>query len=301
LKAPRAAFVVACGALLACGERPRIAAPPPGASAPQDVTAGATAAATAPGPEPDGGVARVDEGPAPAEDSASAQRVRPARRKGQEKPKDDADAPPPAPEDRWMQCEQYDVDFRGKNLRTLRIGKPGNPEVLLLHGARFNCRTWLENGTLEFLAKNGLRAVAIDLPGYGKSKDVPPDPENFLFHALPFLDLKKPVVVFPSMSGTFAFPLAVAHPEQVAGLVPVAPVGIDEFAPKLKSLELRALLVWGENDTVVPISKADVLKDALANAEKLVIPRASHACYQDEPQMFQAALLKFVRSVQPKK
>ncbi|KAM8915884.1 putative protein-lysine deacylase ABHD14B isoform 1-T4 [Spinachia spinachia] len=37
--------------------------------------------------------------------------------------------------------------------------------VLLLHGIRFSSENWLNNGTMETLAKAGCRAVAIDLPG----------------------------------------------------------------------------------------------------------------------------------------
>ena len=39
------------------------------------------------------------------------------------------------------------------------------------------------------------------------------------------------MLVFPSMSGGFAFPLLTSSPERVAGVVPVAPVGIESFAP----------------------------------------------------------------------
>jgi abhydrolase domain-containing protein 14 len=200
-----------------------------------------------------------------------------------------------------MKLETFDAEFDGKRLRALRCGETGGREVLLLHGARFDSRTWLQLGTLDLLAKNGMRAVAIDLPGFGRSKDVVAKPEEFLHRALPLLELKKPVVVFPSMSGSFAFPFATSHPGEVAGLVPVAPVAIDDYAEKLKGLEVPALIVWGERDTVIPIAKADTLRELLPKSQKLVLPEASHPCYLDQPQQFHAALLRFLRSLDAKK
>jgi len=287
-----AVTAVGCGAMVSCDDAPKVELPRRAASADPEPAAAPPDPAASPGV-----VARVDEPRPDPADSAAAHGVRVVRRTGQTEPEEGADVQTPSPEDRWMKCEQFDIDYRGKRLRSLRIGKPGGREVLLLHGARFNSRTWLELGTLEFLAKNGCRAMAIDLPGFGKSEEVPARPEEFLFHVLPFLDLKRPVVVFPSMSGSFAFPFAIAHPELVAGLVPVAPVAIDDHAAKLEGLDLAALIVWGEKDTVVPIAKAETLRRLLPRSEKIVLAGASHPCYLDQPQQFHAALLRFLKSL----
>jgi abhydrolase domain-containing protein 14 len=213
-----------------------------------------------------------------------------------------AAAPAPQPStEKWMEVETWDVAYGGKKLRALRIGPPQGRAVLLLHGAKFSSRTWLELGTLEILAKNGFRAVAIDLPGFARSADVVAKPEEFLHVALPILDLKKPVVLFPSMSGSFAFPEAVDHPGEIAGLVPVAPVEIEKWAPKLKGSPLPTLLFWGEKDKVIPIAQAELLVAALPNLKKVVLAGADHPCYQDRPEEFHKALISFLRSLDAKK
>ncbi|OXB58163.1 hypothetical protein ASZ78_006935 [Callipepla squamata] len=115
-----------------------------------------------------------------------------------------------------------------------RFLAPGRPDVLLLHGQAFTSHTWQALGTLALLAAEGHRAVAIDLPGYG---DSPPAGSlstqqgraAFVRHVVQQLGLQRPVLVSPSMSGRFSLPFLVAHGEQLAGFVPIAPVGTREY------------------------------------------------------------------------
>ena len=208
----------------------------------------------------------------------------------------DAAAKPEA----WMTIEPCNFDFHGKPLFARVVGNPKGRPVLLLHGGRFSSKDWQEIGTLDLLAKRGYRAVALDLPGFGNSNQVVANPEEFLHEVLPLLDLKKPVVVFPSMSGGFAFPLVAAHPDEVAGLVPVAPVDIEKWAPKLgklKEQELPILLLWGANDSVIPIKQSEILMAALPQTEKVVLSGADHACWRDKPAEFHQALVTFLHSL----
>lgn len=71
-------------------------------------------------------------------------------------------------------------------------------------------------------------------PGYG---DSPPAGSvatqrgraAFLRHVVQRLGLRRPVLVSPSMSGRFALPFLLAHGRQLAGFVPIAPVGTREY------------------------------------------------------------------------
>jgi abhydrolase domain-containing protein 14 len=200
----------------------------------------------------------------------------------------------------WMTIEPCTYDFHGKPLYARVVGDPKGRAVLLLHGAKYTSKDWQELGTLDLLARRGYRAVAIDLPGFGNSSAVVAKPEEFLHEALPLLDLKKPVVVFPSMSGTFALPFVAAHAAEVSGLVPIAPVDLEKWAPKLTCKELPVLLLWGANDSVIPIKQADALVAALPQTEKVVLSGAEHACYRDKPAEFHQALVTFLKSLDPR-
>jgi len=200
----------------------------------------------------------------------------------------------------WMTIEPCTYDFHGKPLYARVVGDPKGRAVLLLHGARFTSKDWQELGTLDLLARRGYRAVAIDLPGFGNSSAVVAKPEEFLHEALPLLDLKKPVVVFPSMSGSFALPFVAAHPDEVSGLVPIAPVDLEKWAPKLTCKELPVLLLWGANDSVIPIKQADALVAALPQTEKVVLSGAEHACYRDKPVEFHQSLVTFLKTLDPR-
>ncbi|MFO8071281.1 MAG: alpha/beta fold hydrolase [Polyangia bacterium] len=189
------------------------------------------------------------------------------------------------------------IKHAGGEVHAIEAGSRSGQSVLLLHGARFDASRWVELGTLDALASAGHRAVAIDLPGHGDSEKSKADAREFLAGLIPKLQIGKPVVVAPSMSGRYAYPLVESHPELVAGLVAVAPAGTVEHAPRLRELELPLLAVWGEKDDVFPAAQANRLIAAVSGARKVVLSGAGHACYIDRPDAFHAALLGFIRSM----
>jgi pimeloyl-ACP methyl ester carboxylesterase len=165
---------------------------------------------------------------------------------------------------------------------------------LLLHGAKFQAHTWKKLGTLDVLANAGYRAVAIDLPGTGKSPGWKLDPKTFLAELIGQLDIGRPVVLSPSRSGNLSFPLIVDHPEKVSGYVAIAPVGAQEYASRLKQSPVPALIIWGELDSLLPPALAKTLAASFKTAEVVVLPKAKHPAYLDQPEFFHAALLKFL-------
>lgn len=177
------------------------------------------------------------------------------------------------------------------------------PAVLLLHGQAFTSSTWQALGTLELLAAAGHRAVAIDLPGYG---DSPPagmlgtqqGRAAFLLYVIQQLGLHRPVLISPSMSGRFALPFLLAHSEQLAGFVPIAPVGTREYsAVQYQQVQTPTLILYGDRDTGLGHQALQSLQH-LPKHRVVVLPGAGHACYMDKPEDFHRALLGFLGQLQ---
>jgi len=205
------------------------------------------------------------------------------------------DPPAAAPQDDTPAVASQELRLNGARIHYLEAGE--GPPVLLLHGQRFNAETWRELGTLELLARQGYRAVALDLPGYGGSEPSVEPPEGFLASVLPLLTDSPAVVVSPSMSGRFSFPLLIRRPGFVAGFVAVAPVGVQENLESLRGKDLPALLIWGENDDVVPLRDARALGEALPNSRQVVLKGAGHPSYLDATAEFHRELLLFLRAL----
>jgi abhydrolase domain-containing protein 14 len=144
------------------------------------------------------------------------------------------------------------------------------------------------------LAEAGFYAVAIDLPGFGLSDRWQANPQTLLVELLDALKLAAPVVLAPSLSGRFAFPLILKHPEKVAGFVPIAAVGTPVAARQLKQSPVPTLVVWGAKDRMFPAAAHAALAASFLNSEVLSLPGASHPAYLDQPDLFHQALLKFL-------
>src|SRR5262245_10473534 len=193
--------------------------------------------------------------------------------------------------------EDREVRLAEKRVHYLEAGSASGLTVLLLHGARYDSETWRGLSTIELLAKEGFHVIALDLPGYGRSEVSPIDPETFLGQAMSALGVESSVVVSPSMSGQYSFPLLIKSPEKVAGFVPVAPAGTDKYLRQLKKVKVPTLVVWGEMDEIIPMEKSDALTSVLEDAKRVIIKGAGHPCYLDRPEEFHRELLSFLRSL----
>lgn len=194
--------------------------------------------------------------------------------------------------------ESRTVLFREAKLHLRVAGPEGGRAVLLLHGGRFHSGTWQEIGTYAWLAAEGYRVIGLDLPGFGRSEEVDVPREEFLAKVLPLLGLERPVVVAPSMSGGFALPFVIGHPESVSGFVPVAPAGIRRYEARLHEIRAPTLIVWGENDDTIPLSEGELLNSKIEGSRIVVLEGARHPCYLDRPEAFHEALLRFLETIQ---
>ncbi|HEX7833386.1 MAG TPA: alpha/beta fold hydrolase [Thermoanaerobaculia bacterium] len=65
----------------------------------------------------------------------------------------------------------------------------------------------------------------------------------------------------------------------------------------MKRIRVPALLVWGENDPLIPLQYGEAMQHEIADARLEVIPRAAHVAMWDAPDEFNAIALKFLDDV----
>ncbi|XP_022063672.1 protein ABHD14B [Acanthochromis polyacanthus] len=176
--------------------------------------------------------------------------------------------------------------------------------VLLLHGIRFSSENWLKIGTLEVLAKAGCRAVAIDLPGFGRSNSAEAPaavgevaPSTFLKEVCEQLSVSPVVVISPSLSGMYSLNFLLQHPSLIRAYIPIAPICTEKFtAEQYKSVKVPTLIVYGDQDTQLGEVSLRNLSN-LANHSVVVMKGAGHACYLDDPDTWHKALTGFLSNL----
>lgn len=169
--------------------------------------------------------------------------------------------------------------------------------IVLLHGARFSAKDWLPVGSLTFLAKEGYRTYAIDLPGFGESETTGLKPEYFMKAFIEEIGLKRFVIVGPSMGGQIALLCALEKIDGIVGLVLIAPSGLASLKDLLKEIEVPILLIWGDRDQVIPITNADILLKETKRTHIFVLNGEGHTGYFNRSQEFNEALLVFLANI----
>ncbi|KAL6464247.1 hypothetical protein MHYP_G00265640 [Metynnis hypsauchen] len=175
-------------------------------------------------------------------------------------------------------------------------------QVVLLHGQAFTSKTWEELGTLSLLAANGYQALALDLPGFGKSpasESVKSDQNrvDLLKRFLEALGVRSPVLLSPSMSGHYALPFLQKHSGQLHGFIPIAPVATRTLTPQqYQDIQTPTLIVFGELDTNLGAQSLKNLQQ-LPHHTVVKLAGARHACYMDKPREFHQALLDFLNKL----
>lgn len=179
----------------------------------------------------------------------------------------------------------------------LETEKPGKKEILLLHGMKFNARTWQELGTLDLLATSGFKAIALDMPGFGDSPQYDMAPNSVLENFVRQKKCNRPIVIGPSMGGRISLEFCLDHPDLVGGLVLVGAVGVEENRERLSEIKVPTLIVWGEKDAISPIANGHTLNEKIEGSSFVQINDAPHPCYIDKPEIWHWELTHFLETV----
>ncbi|MBZ8181523.1 alpha/beta fold hydrolase [Oscillatoria salina] len=192
-----------------------------------------------------------------------------------------------------IKIDSKQVNVQDAKLHYVEAGRPSSPSVLLLHSASKNSQTWVDIGTINLLAKQRYRAVAVDLYSNGSFATRKSSPQDFLLELMEKLNLKLPILVSPSLSGLYSLPFVANYADNLKGFVPIAPVGILKFSQQLQGIKLPTLSVCGSKDTMA--AQDETLVKLMPNAQKVVLENAGRDCYLEATEEFHKYLVKFVR------
>jgi pimeloyl-ACP methyl ester carboxylesterase len=127
---------------------------------------------------------------------------------------------------------EHRLKLAGFETRVLELEGDG-PPIALFHGYADSADTWRQ--TLAVLAREERRAIAIDLPGFAtadvlRDEAILPQLDEFAAAAVGYLRGRRGprvVAVGNSLGGCLVLRLAERHGPQLAGLVAVAPAGLE--------------------------------------------------------------------------
>jgi pimeloyl-ACP methyl ester carboxylesterase len=150
------------------------------------------------------------------------------------------------------------------------------PAILLVHGSHpdNSWRVWEHN--VGAMAAAGYRAYALDLLGYGESGGERLDHKHqaqALLHLLDAEGLQTATIGGVSWGGMIALELALAAPERVERLILVDAAGVGHYSEEqMESIACPTLVVWGEDDSVIPVVNAAWFGAAIPNCRVETIP-----------------------------
>ncbi len=184
-------------------------------------------------------------------------------------------------------------------VNTLSYKNSSNKNVVLLHGAKFNAKTWDDLGTINFLGQKGYSVTAIDMPGFGESPYCTMEQIEILKRVINGLKLHTPIILGPSMGGRITLNFYFANPDIPKALILVGTVGVEENAPKIKGngILIPTLIVWGEKDEIAPLRYANFLHEHIKNSKLVIMDDAPHPCYLKDPDKFHTIIENFLQEV----
>jgi pimeloyl-ACP methyl ester carboxylesterase len=129
---------------------------------------------------------------------------------------------------------EYELTLGGVGTRALELEGDG-PPLVLLHGFADSADTWRR--TLDLLARQGRRALAVDLPGYGAADRLAADEPVLdqyrafaraaVQHASAEADDAGVILCGNSLGGAIALRAGEEDDLPLAAIVPVSPAGLD--------------------------------------------------------------------------
>ncbi len=202
---------------------------------------------------------------------------------------------------RRRQLIEHSIRLGDTDVQCIESDNSDERIFILLHGAHFNSTIWAKVNTLRLLEAYSVCFLAPDMPGFGRTPKSRVYSEGQGLNRL-ILDIcshksaKRAVLMGASMGGGIALSFAREHPSIIDGLFLIGTVGLD--APGvidfLSLINTPVELVWGSEDSVVPVSRAREVVKKLPRAELVVIDGAAHPAYLSSPEVFNSHLERWI-------
>lgn len=177
--------------------------------------------------------------------------------------------------------------------------------IVLLHGWSFTSLNWKEIGAFEVFDGLSMNVYAFDYPGFGQS-----DPSekygikrggltngpNLLKDYMNALGLHHANVLGASMGGGMVLKAAYMFPDMIDSVIAVAPAWIEPEKDSLVNIKAPVLLIWGENDIVVPPVLGKEYSKLIGKCKLVTVPGSKHPVYIDKTDDFFKIVTDFFRS-----
>lgn len=184
------------------------------------------------------------------------------------------------------------------------------PAVLLVHGyyPANSWRVWEHN--LQALAAAGFTVYALDMIGYGESPGERLDHAQQAAALLALMDaegLQTATICGVSWGGLVALRAALDAPDRVERLILVDSAGAGQLTEEqLESITCQTLVVWGEDDSVIPLATAAWFGAAIRHSQVETIPDVTtqpgvpawggHHPMRFKPQEFNEIVARFLQA-----
>ncbi len=68
----------------------------------------------------------------------------------------------------------------------------------------------------------------------------------------------------------------------------------EKLEENMKRIHIPTLLIWGEEDVIVPVRIAKKMKETILNSKLVVIPQGRHSVIIDDPEIFVKEVCSFL-------
>jgi len=69
----------------------------------------------------------------------------------------------------------------------------------------------------------------------------------------------------------------------------------EDLLKDLPQIKIRTLIIWGENDKLVPVKYAHIFKEKIENSELKILPKIGHSPHLEVPEKLTKIIIQFLR------